>query len=259
MKKTFAATATIALCLWAAAMPASALVGRDDVDDAAYVNAATERYEFVAAIPSHVGQPNFATGILIAPQWVLTAAHVADGMQARGFSYLRLDRSYRVDNIIIHPEFYGEDGPNLGMDIALLHLSEPVEGITPVELYREPDENGQHIILVGYGDLGDASTGPSGFDGRPRAGENTVDATLETIMAFRFDAPPDALPLEAVSAPGDSGGPALITQDGQLFVAGVSSAQDDEAGNGYPGSYGVVEYYVRVSQLADWIDSHIGN
>lgn len=258
MKKTFV-TAAAAIYLWGSALPASALVGRDDIDDAAYVNAAVEGYDFVAAIPSLGGQPNLATGILIAPQWVLTAGHVADGMQAQGFSTVRLDRNYQVDNIIIHPEFYGEDEPNLMMDIALLHLTEPVEGIEPVALYRGSDENGQHITLVGYGDLGDASTGPSGSDGRARAGENIVDATLETIIAFRFDAPPAALPLEAVSAPGDSGGPALITQGEQLFVAGVSSSQDEEGGNGHPGSYGVIEYYVRVSQLADWIDSHIGN
>jgi len=258
MKKTFVIAAA-AICLWGSAQPVSALVGRDDIDDAAYVNAATEGYHFVAAIPSLGGRPNFATGILIAPQWVLTAAHVADGMQARGLSTVHLDRSYQVDNIIVHPDFYGEDEPNLMMDIALLHLAEPVESIEPVALYRGSDENGQHITLVGYGDLGNASTGPSGFDGQARAGENMVDEIYETILAFRFDGPPEALPLEAVSAPGDSGGPALITQGDQLFVAGVSSAQDDEAGNGHPGSYGVIEYYVRVSQFADWIDNHIGN
>jgi len=66
----------------------------------------------------------------------------------------------------------------------------------------------------------------------------------------------DAMPLEGISGPGDSGGPTLI----DLCVAGVSSAQrvvidvDDEGREtGGPGRYGVIEVYTRVSSYLPWI------
>ena len=59
-------------------------------------------------------------------------------------------------------------------------------------------------------------------------------------------------PLEGISGDGDSGGPALLTAEETLYVAGISSYQDE---NSYGlGTYGVKEYYVRVSQYAGWIE-----
>jgi hypothetical protein len=82
---------------------------------------------------------------------------------------------------------------------------------------------------------------------------NKVTQALENYLTFSFDAPPQAMDLEGISGPGDSGGPALIEVDGKTFVVGVSSANDDRGAAG-PCRYGSTEYYARVSAVAGWIE-----
>lgn len=56
-------------------------------------------------------------------------------------------------------------------------------------------------------------------------------------------------PLEGISGPGDSGGPALIETADGLRVAGLSVAS-----SGRPkGRYGALEFYSRVSPQVTWI------
>jgi secreted trypsin-like serine protease len=62
-------------------------------------------------------------------------------------------------------------------------------------------------------------------------------------------------PLEGISGPGDSGGPAFITTPSGLKVAGVSSHQRNND-NG-EGLYGVQEYYTRTSAHKQWIENII--
>ena len=87
-----------------------------------------------------------------------------------------------------------------------------------------------------------------------------VDSTFDNFLIFRFDDPRShlgrALPLEGISGPGDSGGPALLPTPHGLRVAGISSAQRDYGAS--EGTYNVDEYYVRISAVREWIDSVIG-
>ena len=75
-------------------------------------------------------------------------------------------------------------------------------------------------------------------------------------MFWTFDDPRSALgralPLEGVSGPGDSGGPALIMTNRGWAVAGISFAQ--RTFNRPEGSYGNEEVYMRVAGYTDWID-----
>ncbi len=76
-------------------------------------------------------------------------------------------------------------------------------------------------------------------------------------LSLFFDNPGNATALEGISGGGDSGGPAFITTDSQLYVAGVSSFQ---RGDGHQeGTYGVREYYARVSSNVEWIETVISN
>jgi secreted trypsin-like serine protease len=83
---------------------------------------------------------------------------------------------------------------------------------------------------------------------------------------FRKPDDPRTTPLEGISGPGDSGGPAFITVNGKPCIAGVSSNQRIElsgpppkdgspGGNGedVQGRYGVTEVYTRVSKYVSWI------
>ena len=97
-------------------------------------------------------------------------------------------------------------------------------------------------------------------DRQLRGAQNRVDGIVDEYLLFTFDAPDsdNALPLEGISGPGDSGGPALWFSDGQPYILGVSSHQGGHGPEQTQGVYGVLEYYTRVSAHRDWILSHLG-
>jgi hypothetical protein len=115
------------------------------------------------------------------------------------------------------------------------------------------DELGQVVTFVGRGDTGTGLTGPTTQDHKLRAATNIIERVEGSTLVFRFDAPADenVTPLEGISGPGDSGGPALIeTADGPR-VAGLSVAS-----SGRPkGRYGALEFYSRVSPELAWIQA----
>ena len=221
---------------------------RHDVDDARYIELG-EAYPSVVRVGSNGGD-----GTLIAPEWVLTAAHVAEGMVRRVGKGLRVfvdgeEVGYRVKQVVLHPGFTPM-GPD---DIALLRLERPVEGIVPAGLYRQTDEEGRPIVLVGHGDTKRGDGGEWTADRIRRGATNVIDEANDTHLVFDFDAPGEATELEGTAGPGDSGGPAFIEIDGEPLVAGVSSL--GEPGEKGPGTYGAREHYVRVSTYITWIDS----
>lgn len=222
--------------------PAGAVVARHDVDDGRLL-AAGQR---LAASVGQVLPDGNCT--MIAPDACLTAAHVAHRAGA-GVGRVRLGGEERaVRAVTIHPE--GTDSGNRPpeVDLAILWLGAPFPAAQPLPLHTGDDENGQRVWIAGTGDLGDGRSAPRPTDGRLRAAENRVVDAGPRRLFFRFDEPPAGEPLEGVSGPGDSGGPAMIERNGALFVAGVSSGAQGE-----PGRYGVTEVYVRVSRYLDWL------
>ncbi|WP_226770090.1 trypsin-like serine protease [Shewanella xiamenensis] len=63
-----------------------------------------------------------------------------------------------------------------------------------------------------------------------------------------------ALPLEGISGPGDSGGPAYLVSTDSVCLIGVSTWQNAESTNWEEGKYGVIEHYSRISYFRDWIE-----
>lgn len=87
------------LFLALAALPftAGAVVIRDDVDDA--------RYQIDASVfPALADMPGEGHGVLIAPRWVLTAAHAAP-MEGMEESISINGRAYAVERVFVHPGF----------------------------------------------------------------------------------------------------------------------------------------------------------
>ena len=189
---------------------------------------------------------------LIAPTWAITAAHVA--ASAAAGSQVRFgERTHTVKRAVLHPEGTAQRGVPPEVDLALLELSAPVGGVTPLPLYRGRDEPGATLVIVGYGDFGSPAAPLQRTDGRRRAASNVVVDAGPRRLFMKFDAPPAGTDLEGVGGPGDSGGPALIDAGGVWHVAGVSSASMD----GRPGQYGVTDVYTRVSSYAEWISNTI--
>jgi hypothetical protein len=198
-------------------------------------------------------------GTLIAPTWILTAAHVArnfahgyPGNRSTGDHFVTINGSdYRVARVVLHPDYVRR--PSRQTDIALVELADRVANHRYAELYRESDEVGQEVIFVGSGDFGTGRTGPTRRDRRLRGATNRVDRADPRTLYFTFDVPgsESVTKLEGISGPGDSGGGALIERDGRVYIAGVSCCQDHD---GTEGLYGVTEIYARVSFYAAWID-----
>lgn len=200
---------------------------------------------------------------LIAPAWLLTAAHVAESIPTEVRLSVELGGSrYYVARTILHPDYERawksgdeDDGTNT-VDLALVELDSPVENVTPFALYERSDEQGQETLLLGRGEFGDGMRGARGADRALRRVTNQIDEVDGYWLKMPFDAPPDGTTLEGVCGRGDSGAPAFIHDGNRFLLAGVSSWQ--RIGDRLLGTYGCVEYYTRVSRFCDWIRSTCG-
>lgn len=243
MRRTIVALALVT----AAGSAAFGIIIRHDRDDA--------RHRELGENHPAVVRVGGGMGTLLAPQWIITAGHVAKNLSPFA-RYIRVgDADYVVTGRAFHPEWKGRAGET-SIDIALLRLDRPVTGITPLAPYPYDDELGKTVMFVGYGDTGTGETGPTHGDGVMRGATNVVAELRGGWVRFVFDAPPGGTDLEGISGPGDSGGPALIERDGKHYIAGVSSSNDTAAAAG-PCRYGSHEYYPRVSTAHQWIDATI--
>lgn len=238
MKKWFLA----AVCLLAGS--AEAIVIRHDVDDAQYQATLSD---FPALATFYV---DGAHGSLIAPQWILTAAH-ATFCLTPGTTVKVNRHEVEIKQKWIHPDYT----PGKNHDIALVQLAKPVEGIPVASLYEGNEEQNMKLWFIGAGGTGNGKTGQilDNFEnnGVLRKAQNRVSEVTENLLYFLFDEGKNALPLEGVSGSGDSGGPAYSTQDNRPVLVGISSRFQGEA----IGLYGIREVYTRVSGHIEWINS----
>jgi hypothetical protein len=225
-----------------------AVIIRHDKADSLYLELGRNHRKHII----HFNLPD-GEGTLIAPQWILTAAHVASDA-VKGTRVSIAGRYFTVQSRFLHPGWREE----ARFDIALVRLSRPVRGIEPIPLYRGTEEEGQIATILGCGLTGNGKIGQNtAGDGQLRAARNRIEKATPFWIKLLFDPPEDALDLEGVSGQGDSGGPALIKDNGSLFVAGVSALQTFSKPGLFEGKYGVTDYYLRVSSFVPWIEGVI--
>ncbi|MEJ7861053.1 MAG: S1 family peptidase [Pyrinomonadaceae bacterium] len=228
----------------------SAIIIRHDREDSRYIALGSK-------FPSYcrINLPD-GGGVLIASQWILTAAHVAEEIKALPNKVQCGEALRDVEQVFIHPE-YKQNGRR---DIALLKLSAPIKEIKPVPLYTQKDEANQIATLVGHYLTGTGKTGPDKtLKKEMRGATNRIEKTNDYWLYFTFDAPESksVTDLEGVSGPGDSGAPAYIIVNGKLFVAGISSRSRDANKDGIEPGYGDEDLYTRVSSYQKWIEETI--
>lgn len=203
------------------------------------------------------------SGTLVAPDWILTAAHVIDAFQPG--EGIECDGHHReIGETILIPTLL-RDGSDDLVDIGLVKLDQPIEEIVPALLYKGQDEqelttkaSGQTAVIAGTGYFGSAIEDTKEFDGRRRAVTNRIVDQDADWLRIVLNRPPGGTDLEGIQGPGDSGGPLLVLTDTGYRVAGVGSYSeyiDVETGTGF---YGAMDYYARVSTHKVWIDSIIG-
>ncbi len=208
----------------------------------------TADYPSVGKVGDNTGY--YGSGTLIAPQYVLTAGHCAEGVADTNGRFFINGQEYKTTKVYLHPSYnvnqLGNDAAN---DIAIFKLDRAVSGVTPSPIYRSAPVVGQMLTLVGFGYGGNGNTGSDGIYGTKRVGTTPIDSVSSKIISWNFDNN-----TESNTAPGDSGGPAFVTVGGVRYVAGVTSGGDQE--NAAIGDH---SFDTRVDAYAAWIDSIVGS
>jgi hypothetical protein len=242
----------LALLLAVASLPAAAILIRPDRDDAEYQELAT-KYPASILLNAPDGE-----GVLISPRWILTAAHMVKALEEmKPLPRITIGaRAYEIQSLHSHPDF--RKG-NPASDIGVIYLKRAVdEEIEPVPLYREKDEGGKTVIIVGHGYTGKIGEKPlpkEKWDRKKRAAINTIERISPRTLGLRIKVPDEASDLQGAAAPGDSGGPALVETPDGVRVIGIGTATDDSNANGIVGDPGDWEIYVRVSFFVPWIEA----
>ncbi len=209
----------------------------------------------------HLNLPD-CEGTMIEDKWAISAAHCSIEIQNKlkaGETHQVIvnGEKIEVDEVIIHKKWKRDEA----FDLALIHLKNAPKYGTKVELFREKNELGKIVYVIGRGDKGNGQVGIDGNDGKLRGATNRVEEATDYWLKWVFDDPDgqskNLTDYEGISGPGDSGGPAFIKEGDQVYVAGISSGQSTKGSGGVEGKYGVKEYYVRISQYIDWIEGEI--
>jgi hypothetical protein len=213
------------------------LAGARDASDPAVVA--------ITRIDRRTGSTSLCTGTLVAPRFVLTAAHCVNGVEdgdARlgvSFRASRLSGSFHtVPSANVHLPSRPERSQN---DIALVELAAPSDvAPLPVNFDADAIDEVRDLRIVGYG-----LTGAGRHDsGQKRVGEAQVARTTSHFLITS--------PGRGNSCFGDSGGPALARVDGRETVVGVTSFG---IGSSCRGGSGFVRTDSQRAFLARWLDA----
>ncbi|PCJ24857.1 MAG: hypothetical protein COA96_08460 [SAR86 cluster bacterium] len=215
------------------------------------------------------GNQKVCVATVIHQRWALTAAHCVEETLLHDsiengllYSVNVANQTRHIDAVIIHP-LYDKDSAT-DVDLALLRFREASPRPLPMPIQLEETELGETVSILGWGYFGLGTTGRQYNDGNLRRATNQITQAGRRLRIM-FDDPRGtdklALPLEGMPGLGDSGGPALISSEVGLVLAGITVGEIEgpEFSEETQGKYGSVAVYERVSQHVDWIESVIGS
>lgn len=260
----FAAATAVLLAAGVGHAPAG--TRRHDVADAEYTSlAAQPEYASVGYISTPASR---ASGVLVANNYVLTAAHV--GEESGTLSFKLTSGTTTRAWTVLNPGWTGDVGD--GCDLALVRLSTLVLSEQPAEFYTATNEVGQTGTIVGFGRTGTGLTGDTEPAGTKRAGQNVWDKAgtflgyTSDVLLADFDNPDNRfdswfglrkpIALEYCAAPGDSGGGMFLADGGTQKLAGIVSFVAYRDGDG-DSDYGDAMGVARISSHLGWLTASL--
>ena len=195
---------------------------------------------------SFVGKVNGASGVLVAPDLVLTAKHVGVGM-ASSFALPGIG-TFSVTSVFNNPT----------SDLTLFRISTPQSNwarITTTDSYHKD------VQMVGFGGSGVLNSGGTGYDinigaGTRRAAPGYVEGYADVQFSasdplFSFIVSPLRHNGQGALVGGDSGGGWFMLEDGQYRLVGTNSY----IGRFYPGDTGITGNYQFSNSPDDFFGS----
>ncbi|MDD5198642.1 MAG: trypsin-like serine protease [Terrimicrobiaceae bacterium] len=270
----------LAASFHASALSAFAVVRRDDRPDSAYRKLGNRAaFNPVGRVEIDYGNgfEAIGTATLYGRDRLVSAAHVFDSEALAGAQSVRINfgrgRIQTIDFgtsgvVNIHP---GYNPSTLRNDVSVVFLSQPFT-LAPARLYTgKRIRLGAAITFVGYGDTGTGLTGSSQFSIIKRGGQNAlgryvaggadfeVDFDRPGTVAYNSLGSSNALRLEGLLGPGDSGGSVWVRRNGRWRVVGINDYGLDwfpnGRGNGVNDDYGDRSGFVYLPRYAKWMSS----
>lgn len=233
-----------ALVVAAAATAAFAGTRDDGIPDSVYLEYGRgfAPYTPMLEATNADGKRQYATAVMIADRWALTAAHVVDGVADA--CLVSGTTRHAIEEIVIHRDWRDLVGRD---DIALLKSRRPFGLSFYPPLATGQEKEGDTVSIAGYGVTGRLSTGYDASDERLRAGTNKIERFERSMLICH--ARRKSSPLEFCIAPGDSGGP--VFAGGRLV--GINSITMRDGTGGLRSREGEETGHTRVSLYREWI------
>ena len=216
-----------------------------NVPDSHYVEFG-KKFDYVGMVCGKYenGSLFYASGVVIQPKVILTAAHVVKGCVSCSITIG--DKKISIPIVIYHNNF--KDSIFGYNDIAIGLLAEDAGLNFYPELYKDKDEVGKSCTMAGFGITGTFITGAKISDGKKRGGSNYIDEIERGLIVCSPSGSGKKTSLEFLIASGDSGGGLFIGNR----LAGIHSCVMTIGKN--PNSrYGHQSGHTRISDHLDWI------